>query len=244
MEFYLLNYFKPATGRMTSCSGRRSRAHEGDRLHGLPSAGSHRSTPTGRIADVEDGARPRERHLQPPVRDTSRRSSSPTMTAIPIRSCCPAGARFVVKNIFTDLKRHDLGPAFHERNHDGTFAVPVRDRAAVGRRHDGAHTDTTGAASISRNVILRHGGEAQAARDAFAALSERGQQSIVEFLQTLVLFPPDDTSSNLNPGVPGEEILRPSMGASPLSALFQIPDPDGLGEIARVRGRVTASVAR
>ena len=49
-------------------------------------------------------------------------------------------------------------------------------------------------------VILRHGGEAQAARDAFARLSDAQQASVFDFLNSLVIFPPDDTASNLNPG--------------------------------------------
>jgi hypothetical protein len=49
-------------------------------------------------------------------------------------------------------------------------------------------------------VILRHGGEAQAARDAFARRSHADKADIVAFLNSLVLFPPDDTASNLDPG--------------------------------------------
>ena len=76
-------------------------------------------------------------------------------------------APFLVRNIFTDFKRHDLGPDFHERNYDGTIrnefmTTPlwgVGSTAPYG--HDGR--------SITlEEVILRHGGEAQAARDAFA----------------------------------------------------------------------------
>ena len=48
-------------------------------------------------------------------------------------------------------------------------------------------------------VILRHGGEAQASRDRFAALPEWMKTDVLTFLGTLVLFPPDDTASNLNP---------------------------------------------
>ena len=33
----------------------------------------------------------------------------------------PLQRSFVVRNFFADLKRHDLGPAFHERNYDGTM---------------------------------------------------------------------------------------------------------------------------
>ena len=49
-------------------------------------------------------------------------------------------------------------------------------------------------------AILRHGGEAQRERDAFAARSDQDQQELIDFLRTLVLFPPDDTASNLDPG--------------------------------------------
>ena len=51
-----------------------------------------------------------------------------------------------------------------------------------------------------REVILRHGGEAQASRDAFAQLSDARQAAVLRFLESLVLFPPDDTASNLDPG--------------------------------------------
>jgi hypothetical protein len=49
-------------------------------------------------------------------------------------------------------------------------------------------------------VILRHGGEAQAAHDNFARLAVHKRNALLEFLNSLVLFPPDDTASNLNAG--------------------------------------------
>ena len=58
-----------------------------------------------------------------------------------------------------------------------------------------------------REVILRHGGEAQAQRDAFAALPESKQEALVKFLESLVLFPPDDTASNL---IQATRMRRPS----------------------------------
>ena len=67
---------------------------------------------------------------------------------------------FEVRNIFTDFKRHDLGPNFHERNYDGSIqrefmTTPlwgVGTTAPYG--HDGRSINLT-------EVILRHGGEAQ-----------------------------------------------------------------------------------
>ena len=53
--------------------------------------------------------------------------------------------------------------------------------------------------------------------------SER--RTILEFLGTLILFPPDDTASNLNPGDPtGDPQLPENHGSINLGALFQIAD--------------------
>jgi len=47
---------------------------------------------------------------------------------------------------------------------------------------------------------LRHGGEAQDSRDRYAALPRENQRDLQDFLSSLVLFPPDDTASSLDPG--------------------------------------------
>lgn len=104
-----------------------------------------------------------------------------------------------MRDIYTDFKRHDVGPAFYERNYDGTMRTTfmtlplwgVGTSAPYG--HDGRSVNLT-------EVILRHGGEAQQARDAFAAMDASGRSAVVAFLGSLILFPPDDTASNLDPG--------------------------------------------
>ncbi|HUQ51755.1 MAG TPA: hypothetical protein VM692_06005 [Gammaproteobacteria bacterium] len=60
---------------------------------------------------------------------------------------------------------------------------------------------------------------------AYVALGPDNQEKIIDFLQTLVLFPPDDTASNLNPGVPSSDDpqLPGNHGSISLSPLFQIP---------------------
>jgi hypothetical protein len=69
----------------------------------------------------------------------------------------PSGNPFVVKDIFTDFKRHDLGANFYERNWDGTTQTQFLTRPLWGvgstapYGHDGR--------SITLNdVILRRGG--------------------------------------------------------------------------------------
>ncbi len=88
--------------------------------------------------------------------------------------------------LFADLKRHDLGSWLAE---DFAGADEATNREYTTARlwgiadtapylHDGRATTLT-------DAILMHGGEAQAARDAFAALSESEQDAVIDFLRTL-----------------------------------------------------------
>ena len=82
----------------------------------------------------------------------------------------PLRNSFTVRNFYADLKRHDLGPNFYERNYDTTLQKEfmteplwgVGSSAPYG--HDGRSINLM-------EVILRHGGEAQGARNNFARLS-------------------------------------------------------------------------
>jgi hypothetical protein len=79
-----------------------------------------------------------------------------------------------------------------------------------------------------KDVILRHGGEAQIPRAEFARLSANNQRRLIEFLNSLVLFPPEDTASNLDPGnrnTPG--FPQYGHGSIRLPVLFNNPnDPE------------------
>jgi Di-haem oxidoreductase, putative peroxidase len=86
--------------------------------------------------------------------------------------------------------------------------------------HDGRSINLT-------EVILRHGGEAQAARDALASLTRNSQQEIIALLDSLVLFPPDDTASNLDPGDPtAAGFPQKGHGSIKLTVLFNNPGED------------------
>src|SRR4029077_8155493 len=113
----------------------------------------------------------------------------------------PAGQPFVVNNFFADLKRHDLGPNFHERNYEGTFTTAFMTEPlwGVGTTPPYGHDGRSG---TLEDVILRHGGEATAQRDAFDALSQSSKDMVISFLSSLILFSPDDTASNLQPANP------------------------------------------
>jgi cytochrome c peroxidase len=159
-------------------------------------------------------------------------TAAPLFSAVPYNSGYPVwkrpnGASFLVKNIFTDFKRHDLGTNFYERNYDGSYQTVFLTTPLWGvgstspYGHDGRSINL-------RDVILRHGGEAQAVRDRFANLNANKQQEIIEFLSSLILFPPDDTASNLDPGDRNAVgFPQHGQGSIKLGVLFNNPnDPE------------------
>ncbi len=226
MEFYLLNYFKPAVHRQNSSTRVGRKVFDAIRCSGCHVA-ELRIERDRRVADVEtqfDATRG--------VFNRLFATASLRLVAVDDGSGFPALKQpalepFIVRNFYADLKRHDLGPAFHERNYDGSVTTQfvteplwgVGSTAPYG--HDGRSINL-------REVILRHGGEAQTQRDAFVALPEASKQALFEFLEALVLFPPDDTASNLDPGDPTTPgFPQKGHGSIKLGALFNDPsDPE------------------
>jgi len=197
MEFYLLNYFKPGTYEQTPRVdfGRHLFEQANCTSCHIPDFQINRDR---RVADVETAFDP-DRGIFNNLFATATPLLSPFVLPAMLDVKTPNFQPFLVKNIFTDFKRHNLGPNFWERNYDGTIrkeflTTPlwgVGTSAPYG--HDGRSINL-------EQVILRHGGEAQDARDAFANMSDANREALIVFLNTLVLFPPDDTASNLDPG--------------------------------------------
>jgi len=78
-----------------------------------------------------------------------------------------------------------------------------------------------------REVILRHGGEAQQAHNQFVARSQIQQRWLLEALESLILFPPADTASGLAPGNPSDPNFPQSgHGSIKLGVLFTTPGPE------------------
>lgn len=225
-EFYLLNYFKPGLHEQTKLTERGRRVFDE-----LGCASCH--TPDllierdRRRADVEtlyDPDEPGFNHLFATAATLYDESDDGSGFPAIMQ---PWENSFLVKNIFADFKRHDLGPNFHERNFDGSMTTEfmteplwgVGSTAPYG--HDGRSINLA-------EVILRHGGEAQSSRDQFEKLSVARRTLILEFLNSLVLFPPDDTASNLNPGDPATPgFPQFGHGSIKIPVLFREPaDPE------------------
>lgn len=109
----------------------------------------------------------------------------------------PRADEFLVRDLFSDLKYHDLGEQFHQLQFDGTVIRLFRTAPLWGvgstspYGHDGADLDL-------ESVIQRHGGEATDTRDAFRELSEEEQDAILAFLRSLVLYQTDQLPCDID----------------------------------------------
>jgi hypothetical protein len=225
LEFYLLNYFKPGLSQQnnTTAWGRFV-------FNKIGCASCHVANLTvnhdRRVADVETVYDPEHGVF-----------NSLFATAMPLFITqddgsgqllkLPAGNSFLVKDIFSDFKRHDVGPMFYERNWDGTLQTMFITRPlwGVGSTSPYGHD---GRSMTLDDVILRHGGESQKSRNAYAALPKWQSDALQAFLNSLVLFPPDDTASNLDPADPTKNNFPQfGHGSIRLTVLFNDPsDPE------------------
>jgi hypothetical protein len=225
MEFYLLNYFKPGTLEQTD------RVQRGRVLfHQIGCTDCHSPTMVinhdRRVADVNT------------VEDLDNANvvfNKMYATATPLHSIVddgfglptlkqPLGGPFGVENFFSDLKRHDLGPNFHEKNFDDSLQTEFITEPlwGVGSTPPYGHD---GRSPTLEDVILRHGGEALPQRTAFSLLARWKKDRIVEFLNSLVLFAPPDTSSNLDQAnIFDADFPLSAQGSIDLSVLFNNPN--------------------
>lgn len=222
LEFYLLNYFKPAHDQGTPATnhGRALFTQVGcSSCHVADMTINH----DRRVADLETN------HDTVNGVFNSLFATAATLfytrddgSGQPVLKL-PLGNSFVVKDIFTDFKRHDLGTNFYERNWDGTLQTQFLTRPLWGVGSTGPYGHD-GRSMTLNDVILRHGGEALTARNAFAALKPNDQMSMITFLNSLVLFPPDDTASTLDPANPSAtNFPQFGHGSIKLTVLFNDP---------------------
>lgn len=227
LEFYLLNYFKPGHDAQTEATdnGRRIFARIGcASCHVADLMINH----DRRVADLET--------VYDPVNGNAFNNLFATATpliytkddgsGLPVLKL-PLENSFVVKDIFTDFKRHDLGANFYERNWDGTTQTQFLTRPLWGVGSTGPYGHDGRTLTLD-GIILRHGGEAQASRDAYAALKPSQSANVLAFLNSLVLFPPDDTASTLDPANPAATgFPQYGHGSIKLGVLFNNPaDPE------------------
>ncbi|HYL98224.1 MAG TPA: di-heme oxidoredictase family protein [Blastocatellia bacterium] len=221
-EFYLLNYFKPAIYQQTDETNRGLKVFKSigcTECH-VPDLQINHDR---RVADLDTAYDPVKG-----IFNSLFSTATPLVNTINDGTGLPALKQpklqpFLVHNIFTDFKRHNLGPNFFENNYDGSTTEEFLTRPLWGVGSKGAFGHDGRSITLAE-VILRHGGEAQAARDAFSNLGADKRREIIEFLRSLILFPPDDTASTLDPGnksAPG--FPQTGHGSIKLTVLFNDP---------------------
>ena len=103
---------------------------------------------------------------------------------VPPRLAPSADGRVWVE-LYSDLKRHDVGDALAESRDDrGTSSRQFLTRPLWGLARSRPYLHD-GRAPTLHDAIVAHGGEAQASRDAYVALEESGQAPIRVFLTSL-----------------------------------------------------------
>lgn len=226
MEYYLLHYFKPGVYKQTQQTdrGRKMFAKIGCASCHIADLQINHDR---RVADVNT--------VYDPVHGNFNNlfaTANAFFNSVDDGSGFPALKQpkqqsFLVTDIYTDFKRHDVGPGFYERNYDGTITRQFMTRPLWGvgstspYGHDGRSINLD-------EVILRHGAEAQASRDAYAGLEAEDSAAINAFLNSLIIFPPDDTASNLDPGNrTAPNFPQFGHGSIKLTVLFNDPsDPE------------------
>jgi hypothetical protein len=109
----------------------------------------------------------------------------------------PRRGAFTIRGVYSDFRTHDLGPAFHQIQFDGSTLTRFRTTPLWGAGstapygHDGRSLTLDAA-------IRRHGGEAAAVTRAYRSLRAGERAALIAFLESLVLFATDDLPADVN----------------------------------------------
>jgi cytochrome c peroxidase len=123
----------------------------------------------------------------------------------------PRREGFVVEDVFTDLRHHDLGEKFYEYNYrNGQLTVAKRFRTTplwgVGSTAPYGHD---GRSATLDDVVRRHGGDAEASVRAYAKAPAEDREALIAFLRSLVLYTPELLPTDLD----GDGRIDPSWKA-------------------------------
>ena len=145
------------------------------------------------------------------------------------------GAAVEVRGLYSDLLHHDLGPAFHELQYDGSRITSFRTAPLWGvgstapYGHDGASLDLD-------HVVRRHGGEAAAAAAAYAALPDADREALLAFLCGLVLYATDTLACDVD----GDGVIAEHFVVAGVDTGRERFNPEWLFRVpGRIEGMVT-----
>jgi hypothetical protein len=109
----------------------------------------------------------------------------------------PNRKAYTIRGVYSDFKYHDVGEDFYQLQFDGSVIRKWKTAPLWGLGttapygHDGASLDID-------SVIRRHGGEALKSKLAYTKLTEREQEQLICFLNSLVLYQTDVLPCDIN----------------------------------------------
>jgi CxxC motif-containing protein (DUF1111 family) len=147
----------------------------------LPRAGADLNVGAGHLRQTENTASP------PLTIDVARDGVAPKIEALD-----QPGSAFAVR-LFSDLRRHDLGPALAAPGPHPSPGGPIAPRECLTRPlwdlADTAPYLHDGRAATIADAILAHAGEADAARTAYQALAVDDRAALLIYLSCLTRSP-------------------------------------------------------
>lgn len=144
------------------------------------------------------------------------------------------GAAITVRGIYSDFLHHDLGPAFHETQFDGSRITRFRTAPLWGvgstapYGHDGASLDLD-------HAIRRHGGEAAPVTARYVALPDPDREALLAFLRGLVLYATDTLACDVD----GDGAIAARFVVAGVDTGIERFNPEWL---FRVPGRIEGSI--
>lgn len=163
-------------------------------------------------------------------------SLAPRFRVLPSGERVPSGESFPVERIYTDFKQWDIGPEFHERRFDGSLQREHRTAPLWGAGSTAPYGHS-GRFLTLKAAILAHAGAAAAEASAFRSLPEAQQELLIEYLESLVLYPTDEIPCDIDgDGKIAEEfeVAGQKVGYERFDARFLFKAPPRYREIARV----------
>ncbi|HEX8089148.1 MAG TPA: di-heme oxidoredictase family protein, partial [Blastocatellia bacterium] len=109
----------------------------------------------------------------------------------------PKYGAFVVRRIYSDFKQWDIGAGFHELRFDGSLQREHRTTPLWGAGSTAPYGHSGQYLTLD-DVIRAHAGAATRERNAYLALSQRARHSLLEYLESLALYPTDEIASDIS----------------------------------------------
>ncbi|HEY2290254.1 MAG TPA: di-heme oxidoredictase family protein [Thermoanaerobaculia bacterium] len=203
LEWYMINHPAPALGRQdertargralmselgcTSCHTQRWVIQPGDPKAGLPG--------DRRFFNLQVAHNPVTNRLEGRLQDLTKEIKGPDGTTLHV----PRHGGFVVEDVYTDLRHHDLGERFWEYVYTDRLRAVKRFKTTplwgVGSTAPYGHD---GLSPTLDDVIRRHGGEAAEVTERYVKASPADRKALLAFLESLVLYQPETLPTDLN----------------------------------------------